>query len=109
MKKIDFPQGTLEMLILQVLSQGVNHGFGISQKIHVLSKEVLTVEEGSMYPALHRMSQKGWIKSEWAQTENNRRAKYYELTSLGKKRLGSEIDAWEILATAIADVLTLQE
>lgn len=105
MKKIDFPQGTLELLILRVLSQEPNHGFGISQRIHILSNEVLTVEEGSMYPALHRMAQKGWINSEWAKTENNRRAKYYKLTSLGSERLGAEVDSWETLATAIADVL----
>ncbi len=105
MKKIDFPQGTLEMLILRVLSNGSNHGFGIAQKIHVLSKQVLSVEEGSMYPALHRMHERGWIKSEWGVTENKRRAKYYKLTSIGKKRLGEERVSWETLANAIGDVL----
>ncbi len=105
MKKIDFPQGTLEMLTLRVLFSGANHGFGIAQQIHVLSKEVLTVEEGSLYPALHRMQERGWIKSEWGRTENNRRAKYYQLTTIGRKRLGTEQESWETLATAISDVL----
>ena len=105
MKKVDFPQGTLEMLILRVLSNGANHGFGISQRIHMLSKEVLRVEEGSMYPALHRMHERGWIESEWGKTENNRRAKFYKLTSIGEKRLGSEEESWEILVRAIGDVL----
>ncbi|MCZ6674611.1 MAG: PadR family transcriptional regulator [Verrucomicrobia bacterium] len=105
MKKVDFPQGTLEMLILRVLANGSNHGFGIAQQIHVLSKEVLRVEEGSLYPALHRMQERSWIKSKWAQTENNRRAKYYQLTAIGKKRLGTERESWEMLAAAIGNVL----
>ena len=105
MKKVDFPQGTLEMLILRVLSSEANHGFGISQKIHVLSKEVLKVEEGSMYPALHRMQERGWIESEWGKTENNRRAKFYKLTRIGEKRLGDEAESWETLVQAIGDVL----
>jgi len=105
MKKIDFPQGTLEMLTLRVLSGGPNHGFGIAQQIHLLSKEVLKVEEGSLYPALHRMQERGWIKSEWGKTENNRRAKYYKLTGVGRRRLGTERDSWEMLATAIGHVL----
>lgn len=105
MKKVDFPQGTLEMLILRVLSNGPNHGFGIAQQIHLLSEEVLTVEEGSLYPALHRMQEHGWIKSKWGKTENNRRAKYYQLTVIGRKRLGTEREAWERLADAIANVL----
>ena len=106
MKKVDFPQGTLELLILRVLSSGSNHGFGIAQRIHLLSKEVLKVEEGSLYPALHRMHERGWIKSEWGTTENSRRAKYYKLTRLGRKRLTAEKKSWETLATAISDVLS---
>lgn len=102
---MDFPQGTLELLILKVLAGGPNHGFGIAQKIHVLSNEVLTVEEGSMYPALHRMHEKGWIGSEWGMTENNRRAKYYRLTRIGKKRLVDERESWQTLTLAIGNVL----
>lgn len=93
------------MLILRVLAGQPNHGFGISQQIHLLSKEVLSVEEGSMYPALHRMQERGWIVSEWGKTENNRRAKYYELTEVGKQRLGEEHASWEALTTAIGDVM----
>ena len=108
MTKHIFPQGALELVILRVLKNGSNHGWGISQKIHLLSKDVLKVEEGSLYPALARMAQKGWIDSEWGVSENNRRAKYYKLTRLGKKRLSSEQENWEAMAAAIADILQME-
>lgn len=105
MSKIELLQGTLDLLVLRVLNAGPMHGFGIAQKIHLLSEEALKIEEGSLYPALYRMEAKGWIKARWAQTENNRRAKYYELTRTGRRQLESEQDSWERLAAAIAQVL----
>ena len=105
MSKIELLQGTLDMLILRVLNAGSMHGFGIAQKIHLLSQDVLKVEEGSLYPALYRMEQKGWIESEWGQSENNRRAKYYSLTRAGKKQLETETKAWDRMTLAIAQVL----
>src|ERR1035441_1933536 len=94
MSKMELLQGTLDMLVLQVLSGGPMHGWGIAQRIQILSKDVLQVEEGSIYPALYRMEHKGWIKAEWGQSENNRRAKFYELTKDGRKQLASESRDW---------------
>jgi PadR family transcriptional regulator, regulatory protein PadR len=105
MSKLELLQGTLDLLVLRVLNGGPMHGFGIAQKIHLLSEEALAVEEGSLYPALYRMEAKGWIKASWAQTENNRRAKYYELTASGRRQLEAEQDSWERLAAAIGAVL----
>jgi PadR family transcriptional regulator, regulatory protein PadR len=105
MAKIELISGTLDMLILRVLATGPMHGFGIAQRIHVLSQDVLKVEEGSLYPALYRMEQKGWIESEWGQSENNRRAKYYSLTKAGRKQLDAEQVAWGKMTAAIAQVL----
>jgi PadR family transcriptional regulator, regulatory protein PadR len=105
MTKIDLLQGTLDLLILRVLNGGPMHGFGIAQRIHVLSADALKVEEGSLYPALYRMENKGWIKAEWGTSENNRRAKYYELTKKGRKQLADEQESWERLAAAIGQVL----
>lgn len=104
-EKTDLLQGTLDLLILRVLNGGPMHGFGIAQKIHVLSEDALRVEEGSLYPALYRMEAKGWIKAEWGQSENNRRAKYYTLTRSGRKQLETEQSAWARLAAAIGQVL----
>ncbi|HZL44893.1 MAG TPA: PadR family transcriptional regulator, partial [Opitutaceae bacterium] len=88
MEKLDLLQGTLDMLVLRVLDGGgPMHGWGIAARIQLLSKDVLVVEEGSIYPALYRMEQKGWIKAEWGQSENNRRARFYELTKEGRKQL----------------------
>ncbi|MCG8528626.1 MAG: PadR family transcriptional regulator [Opitutales bacterium] len=100
-----FPKGALEMLIMKVLSNGSHHGWGIAQKIHLLSSEALTVEEGSLYPTLSRMQQRGWIKGKLGLSENNRQAKYYTLTSLGKMHLKQEQKRWEELAAGIAQVL----
>ncbi len=98
-------QGTLDMLILKTLSRGAMHGYGISQSIQQLSDEVLRVEEGSLYPALHRLEIDGVIDSEWGQSTNNRRAKFYKLTPEGRKRLSREHVEWRRLAAAIARVM----
>jgi PadR family transcriptional regulator PadR len=103
--RIDLLQGTLDMLVLKVLAPGSLHGFEIAQRIHERSREALTVEEGSLYPALYRMQDRGWIKSEWGQSENNRRAKYYELTRSGRRQLEREADGWEKLCLAIGQVM----
>lgn len=98
-------QGTLDMLILKTLRRGAMHGYGIAQFIQQVSDEVLRVEEGSLYPALHRLELDGYIDSEWGQSENNRRAKYYRLTALGRKQLAKEAINWNRLADAIARVM----
>jgi len=108
MNKIDLLQGNLEMMILRVLSGGPQHGWGIAQRINVLSSEALKIEEGSLYLALYRMQRKAWIQAEWAQTENNRRAKYYELTKTGRKRLRVQVGDWERLCAAIATVMRVE-
>ena len=98
-------QGTLDMLIMKTLKRGPMHGYGIAQFIQQASQEVLRAEEGSLYPALHRLELLGWIDSEWRPSENNRRAKYYRLTPLGRKQLAKEADRWSRLAEAIARVM----
>lgn len=105
MPKTELLQGTLDMLILRVLSGGSQHGWGIAQRIAVLSQDALKVEEGSLYPCLYRMEQKGWLDSEWGQSENNRRAKFYTLTKAGRKQLESERENWALLCTAIGQVM----
>lgn len=105
MGKLDLLQGTLDMLVLRVLSGGPMHGWGIAARIQLLSKEVLVVEEGSIYPALYRMEQKGWIKAEWGTSENKRRARYYELTKDGRKQLAAEKRDWSRLVAAISAVM----
>jgi PadR family transcriptional regulator PadR len=98
-------QGTLDMLILKTLTRGPQHGYGIAQIIKQASDEVLRVEEGSLYPALHRLELDSWIDSEWGVSSNNRRAKYYRLTALGRKQLTKEADNWQRLSRAIAQVM----
>ena len=105
MQKTELLQGTLDMLILKVVNRGSMHGFGIAQRIQQLSDDVLSVGEGSLYPALYRLQEKGWIESEWGQSENNRRAKYYKLTRAGRKQLEQETAFWERLVRAITLVL----
>jgi transcriptional regulator len=105
MAKIDLPQGTLDLLVLRVLSGGEMHGWGIAQKLNVVSKEALQLQEGTLYPALYRMEAKGWIASEWAQSDNNRRAKYYRLTKAGRKQLEIEQQSWDRLAEVVAAVV----
>src|SRR5262245_38276575 len=105
MEKLDLPQGTLDLLVLQVLSGGEMHGWGIAQKLTVLSKEALQLQEGTLYPALYRMEAKGWIASEWAQSDNNRRAKYYSLTKVGRKRLAEEKQSWDRLTAVVSAII----
>ena len=105
MDRTDLLQGTLDMLILQVLERGPMHGWGIAQRIHQVSKDVLTVEEGSLYPALYRMERKGWIVSEWGHSQNNRRANFYRLTKAGRKQLEAESRRWGRISWAIAQAL----
>src|SRR5437868_14720062 len=105
MSRIELLQGTLDMLVLKVLAGGPLHGFAIAQRIHELSKDVLVVEEGSLYPALYRMQDRGWVQSEWGQSENNRRAKYYSLTRAGRKQLETEALGWDQMCAAIARIM----
>jgi PadR family transcriptional regulator PadR len=98
-------QGTLALLVLKTLEQGPMHGWGITLHIQRISNEVLRVEEGSLYPALHRMEQEGWIVSEWGASENNRRARFYRLTTLGRKQLSTEQQNWKKITSAVALVL----
>jgi PadR family transcriptional regulator PadR len=105
MKKIDLPQGTLDLLVLRLLSSGEMHGWGIALRLNLLSNDALQLQEGTLYPALYRMEAKGWIAAEWAQSENNRRAKYYRLTKIGRARLSDEQESWDRLAEVMAAVL----
>jgi PadR family transcriptional regulator, regulatory protein PadR len=102
----DLLQGTLDVLILQTLATGPMHGWGVAQRIQQLSKDVLQIGQGSLYPALHRLEYRGWIKSEWGASENNRKAKFYGLTATGRKQLDAELKTWERLSTAIGLVLS---
>ena len=103
--KNDNLQGTLALLVLKTLEQGPMHGWGITLHIQRISNEVLRVEEGSLYPALHRMEQERWIVSEWGTSENNRRARFYRLTALGRKQLSTERQNWKQITSAVALVL----
>jgi PadR family transcriptional regulator, regulatory protein PadR len=105
MAKIDLPQGTLDLLVLRVLSAGEMHGWGIAQRLNLLSREALQLQEGTLYPALYRMEAKGWIASEWAPSDNNRRAKYYRLTKIGRKQLEAEKASWDRLKAVITLVM----
>jgi PadR family transcriptional regulator, regulatory protein PadR len=98
-------QGTLDLLILKTLQAGPSHGWDIAQRIQRLSDEALRVGQGSLYPALHRLEDRGWVASEWAASENNRRAKFYRLTAAGRKQLVAETDGWERFVAAVALVL----
>ena len=102
---VDLLQGTLDLLILKTLVLEPMHGWGIAQRIQQVSKDVLQVQQGSLYPALHRLEQQGWIEAEWRPSENNRRAKYYSLTRAGGKQLEEETANWERLSAAIRQIL----
>jgi len=104
-QSIDLPQGTLDLLILRTLALGSQHGWAISERIHQVSSKVLQIQQGSLYPALHRLERRGWIKAHWGASENNRRAKYYELTRSGRKQLETEKGEWKKLTAAVAQVL----
>lgn len=99
--RFPIPQGTLDMLILQILSVQPAHGYGIAQRLEQISRSVVRVNQGSLYPALHRLEQKGWLRSEWKQSETGREAKFYSLTTSGRKRLGVEKDSWARLTGAV--------
>lgn len=101
----DLLQGTLDLLILQTLSPEPMHGWGVAQRIQQISNDALQIGQGSLYPALYRLEYKGWIKSEWGSSENNRRAKFYRLTAAGRKQLERELETWDRLSAAIGLVL----
>ncbi len=103
--RTDLLQGTLDLLVLKTLSTGARHGWGISQRIQQMSKDVLQVNQGSLYPALHRLEQQGWIRARWGKSENNRQAKYYELTARGRRQLDEETENWVRLSTAVAGIV----
>lgn len=103
--RIDLPQGTLDLLILRTLLTGAQHGWAISERVQQVSSEALSIQQGSLYPALHRLERRGWIKAKWGASENNRRAKYYELTKAGQKQLQAETEAWHKLTAAVAQIL----
>lgn len=103
--RIELPQGTLDLLILKTLALGAQHGWAISERVQQVSKDVLRIQQGSLYPALHRLERRGWIKGRWGASDNNRRAKYYELTRKGRKQLEAEESAWRKLAAAVGNLL----
>lgn len=105
----DLVQGTLDLLLLKILALEPLHGWAISLRLKAISGDVLQVTDGSLYPALHKLEQEGWIAAEWKQTENNRRAKFYSLTRLGRKQLQSETANWQRLSAAISHVVHLSE
>jgi len=102
---IELPQGTLDLLILRTLALQPLHGWAVSERIQQISSDVLRVQQGSLYPALHRLERRGWIKAKWGTSDNNRRAKFYELTKTGRRQLAAQRDAWEKLTAAVARVL----
>ena len=104
-ERIDLPQGTLDLLILRTLLSGPQHGWAISERVQQVSSEVLSIQQGSLYPALHRLERRGWIKARWGTSDNNRRAKYYELTKSGTKRLELETATWHKLTAAVGQIL----
>ncbi|MGA8035886.1 MAG: PadR family transcriptional regulator [Candidatus Acidiferrales bacterium] len=105
-KQIDLLQGTLDMLILKAVSLGPLHGYGVLLRIQQISKERLEIQQGSLYPALYRLEHQGWITSEWGESENKRKAKYYRLTAAGKRRLHAETERWNRMADLIAGILS---
>jgi transcriptional regulator len=104
-EKTDLLQGTLDMLILKIVALGPVHGYGISQRIRQISKEVLIVQQGSLYPALHRLEKRGWLASEWGDSENGREAKFYRLSAKGRRQLATEEASWNRLSQAVELIL----
>src|SRR6478736_8232978 len=104
-ERLELPQGTLDLLILRTLALGPQHGWAVSERIQQISSNVLQVQQGSLYPALHRLERRGLIKARWGASEKNRRAKYYELTRAGRKQLESDQDAWHKLIAAVGQIL----
>jgi PadR family transcriptional regulator, regulatory protein PadR len=107
-ERLDLPQGTLDLLILKVLSLDAMHGWAIAERLRQVSKAMLQIPQGSIYPALHRLERRGWVRAEWGPSDNNRKAKYYELTSLGRRQLSAESDEWARLTTAVRFVLNIK-
>jgi PadR family transcriptional regulator, regulatory protein PadR len=107
-KQVDILQGTLDMLILKAVSLGPLHGYGILLRIQQVSRDALQIPQGSLYPALYRLEHRGWIAAEWGESENKRKAKYYQMTAAGRKQLKSERQEWKRLAAAIGDVLAAE-
>ena len=105
MAKFDLPQGTLDLLVLRLLATGEMHGWGIAQRLNLVSKGKLALQEGTLYPALYRMESKAWIAAEWRTSENNRRAKYYRLTKVGTKQFEAEKESWSLLTDMVTAVL----
>jgi transcriptional regulator len=103
--RLDLPQGTLDLLILKTVALEPQHGWAIAERISQISKDVLQVNQGSLYPALHRLERRGWIRARWGESDNNRRAKFYALTRAGRKRLTAETTAWRALVAAIDHIL----
>src|SRR5213083_1866666 len=104
-ERLDLPQGTLDLLILKTVALEAQHGWAISERLRLISSAALHIRQGSLYPALHRLERRGWIKARWGTSDNNRRAKYYELTTRGRARLETEVNAWRKLSAAITQVL----
>jgi len=105
MRKLDLPQGTLDLLILRTLALGSQHGWAISERIKQASRDALQIQQGSLYPALHRLERHGWITATWSASENNRRAKYYDLTAAGRRQLEADATEWKRLVAAVELVL----
>lgn len=103
--RLDLPQGTLDLLILKALSLGPQHGWAVAERIRQISREALNVQQGSLYPALHRLERRGWIKAKWGESDNNRKAKYYELTKTGHAQLHAETELWHRLVAAVGLVI----
>jgi len=103
--RLDLPQGTLDLLILKALSLGPQHGWAVAERIKQISRDALAVNQGSLYPALHRLERRGWIKATWGTSDNNRKAKFYDLTSKGRAQLESEADAWHRLVSAVGLIM----
>lgn len=104
---LDLPQGTLDLLLLKTLALGPLHGWAIAERLQQISRDAVQVQQGSLYPALHRMERRGWIAARWGTSENNRRAKFYELTRAGQRQLATETESWRRLAAAVAHVLDM--
>jgi transcriptional regulator len=107
-ERLELPQGTLDLLILKVLSLEPMHGWAISERLRLVSKAMLQIPQGSIYPALHRLERRGWVAAEWGSSDNNRNAKYYELTKLGRRQLLTESDDWARLTRAVGFVLDMK-
>jgi len=107
-ERLVLPQGTLDLLMLKILSLHPMHGWAISERLRQVSKAMLQIPQGSIYPALHRLERRGWVAAEWGPSDNNRKAKYYELTKLGRRQLAAEADEWARLTTAVGFVLDMK-